>query len=387
MKIEKLVVFVMILGLLSCSKDEDNIETKKPEKEVINNNNDNKDDEGNDDDNDTKKSLFKIHKTNNVASYKMTEDSYKKWKDNYEFGNNQQALQSITKEVYKEFKDDFDFIFLVLNEKEMPNGFDTYGELKSVSNNVKNIGMSIYNDSKEYGSKGKLKSVMQLSALSYLKTGPALHEIMHTWGNFLIPSKSVYTNGKGKAEVYNNIPHWGFVGGSSLGQLGGFEQNTLKQNTDGSYIVKSFGMNANGGNGIIYNDLELYLMGMIDISEIKPFDVFTSIDENTYKYDRNKNTTTFRGNKNTYTYKTILEKFGNRNPSYQNSQKEFKALVLVLTDRDLTEAEWKTISTDTEDFSKPWKKGNSSNFYKNFQEATRGRGTFITDNLKKSLIK
>ncbi len=259
--------------------------------------------------------------------------------------------------------------------------------MKSVSNNVQNIGKQIYDDSSEYGSKGKLKSIMQLSALSYLKTGPALHEIMHTWGNFLIPSKLVYTNEKGKAEVYNNIPHWGFVGGSSLGQLGGFQQNTLKQNADGSYTVNGFGMNANGGNGIVYNDLELYLMGMIDISEIKPFDVFTSIDENTYRYDRNKNTTTFRRNKKTYTYKTILEEFGNRNPSSQNSQKEFKALVLVLTDRDLTENEWKIISTDTEDFSKPWKKGDAKNYFKSFSEATRGKGTFITTDLNKSLIK
>lgn len=391
MKKEKLVVvFVMILGLLSCSKD--NVEdTKKPEKEVVDNNDDDDDDDDDDggdnggNDN-NKESLFKIYKTNNVASYKMTEGSYKKWKDNYEFGN-QQALKSITKEIYKEFKDDFDFIFLVLNERRKPENFNAYGELKFVSNNIQNTGIPVYNFCEEYGSKGKLKSVMQLSALPYLKTGPALHEIMHTWGNYLIPAKYVSPGQNGKLKVSDNLPHWGFVGGSSLGQLGGFNQSTLQQNTDGSYTTPKFGMNANKGNAVVYNDLELYLMGMIDLSEVRPFDVFTSIDESTFKYDRNNRTFTFNGNKKTYTSQTILEEFGNRNPSYEDSQKEFKALVLVLTDRDLTEEEWKIISTDTKDFSKPWQKGDSESYNKGFSEATRGKGTFITADLDESLIK
>ena len=62
--------------------------------------------------------------------------------------------------------------------------------------------------------------------------------------------------------------HWGFTGGSTKGQLGGFEQSTLVELEDSSYSVAPFGPFANGGNGVPYNELELYLMGMAPLSSV-----------------------------------------------------------------------------------------------------------------------
>ena len=138
-----------------------------------------------------------------------------------------------------------------------------------VSNTIEGTGQSIYDYSSDYGSEGKLKAVMQLTGLSYLQSGPSLHELMHNWGNFGFETHSVDQPGE-NITSYPYWGHWGFTGGSTKGQLGGFEQSTLVELEDSSYSVAPFGPFANGGNGVPYNELELYLMGMAPLSSVIP---------------------------------------------------------------------------------------------------------------------
>tara|TARA_B110000046_G_scaffold179263_1_gene208251 strand:- start:4116 stop:5024 length:909 start_codon:yes stop_codon:yes gene_type:complete len=299
----------------------------------------------------------------------MSTTEYADWISNDDF--RQGAVRNlIFEDIYKKFPDEYDFIFLVLNEPGIPQGMGYYGMLIGVSNAIEGTGQGIYDYSSDYGSDGKLKAVMQLTGLSYLQSGPSLHELMHNWGNFGFESHSVNEPG----ENITSVPywgHWGFTGGSTKGQLGGFEQSTLVESGDSSYSVAPFGPFANGGNGVPFNELELYLMGMAPLSSVVPFDLFRDINSFSVTETSFDFTATTR---ETYDNAAIENLLGTRLPSFADSQKEFKLLVVVLTDEVLTTEEWNTIDATAEWFSFPGADDYSSY---NFWEATNGVGSIV----------
>jgi hypothetical protein len=308
----------------------------------------------------------------------MDTEEYNSWVSNHEFRDSA-VRESLIKDIYQKFDDDFDFIFLILNEEQVPSSIPTYGELFRVSNSVEGIGLNDLDISSNFGSAGKLKSLIHLAQIDFLSLGPSSHEIMHNWGNFSLPSEAVTAFGTDLTSSTIG-GHWGFTGGSSKGQLGGFDQTTLVDNGNGSYTIESFGPNANGGNSIPYNDLELYLMGMIPLSEVTAFDGFTSI---TSLIDNEDGTWTLEATKTAYTPTSLNTLLGNRIPSSETAQKDFKALVIVITDTPLTTAEWNQVDKDAEFYSKTGDDG--SNLY-NFWEATRGLGTIEMNNLESSTL-
>ena len=314
---------------------------------------------------------YELHSNNRVSSLLMSENEYNNWVNNDGFSDSNIRLP-LVQDVYKKFSDTYDFIFFVLNEPSIPSSLYYYGRLIGVSNNVEGIGKSIYDYSSDYGSSGKLKAVMQLTGLEYIKYGPALHEIAHQWANFALPTHSVDAPGSNLTS-YPYGSHWGFTGGSTKGQLGGFEQSTLVENGNNSYTVDEFGPFANGGNGIPYNELELYLMGMIPVSSVSNFDMFTDITSlaiNTSTFD-------FTASKTTYTPESLINLLGEREPSVDNSQKDFKLLVVVITDEPLSDDEWSKVDATAEWFSK--KEDDGTSLY-NFWEATNGVGSITIEN-------
>jgi len=314
---------------------------------------------------------YELHSNNRVSSLLMSESEYNNWVNNDGFSDSNIRLP-LVQDVYKKFSDTYDFIFFVLNEPSIPSSLYYYGRLIGVSNNVEGIGKSIYDYSSDYGSSGKLKAVMQLTGLEYIKYGPALHEIAHQWANFALPTHSVDAPGSNLTS-YPYGSHWGFTGGSTKGQLGGFEQSTLVENGNNSYTVDEFGPFANGGNGIPYNELELYLMGMIPVSSVSNFDMFTDITSlaiNTSTFD-------FTASKTTYSPESLIDLLGEREPSVDNSQKDFKLLVVVITDEPLSDDEWSKVDATAEWFSK--KEDDGTSLY-NFWEATNGVGSITIEN-------
>ena len=315
---------------------------------------------------------FELHSNNRVSSLLMTESEYSDWVSNDGFTDSGMRIPLIN-DVYNKFPDEYDFIFFVLNEPSIPANLSYYGMLIGVSNNVQGIGRNSYDYTSDYGSSGKLKAVMQLTGLEYLKYGPALHELAHQWANFALPTHSVDAPGTNLTS-YLYGSHWGFTGGSTKGQLGGFKQSTLIDNGNNSYTVEEFGPFANGGNGIPYNELELYLMGMIPISSVSNFDMFTDITSlavNTSTFDFTANTRT------TYTPQSLEELLGQRDPSIDNSQKDFKLLVVVITDSPLSDDEWNKVDATAEWFSI---KGDDGTSLYNFWEATNGVGSITVEN-------
>jgi len=141
---------------------------------------------------------------------------------------------------------------------------------------------------------------------------------------------------------------------------------------DSSYSVAPFGPFANGGNGVPYNELELYLMGMVPLSSVNPFDLFSDITE----WSATETAYEFTANSRiTYDNVAIENLLGTRIPNFAESQKEFKLLVVVLTDEELTTEEWNIIDSTAEWFSYSGPDNYSSSY--NFWEATNGVGSIV----------
>ena len=329
------------------------------------------------------------HKNNRVASLIMDDFQYNDWVENNIFKSDVEKVMKLTKDIYKEFPDKYDFIILLLNEYETPKSLETTsatgdGFFKPVSNDINGIGCiiaqctnPIYSNSYLFGSsEGKLKGVLHLGNRRLIKNGPILHELMHHWGNHALETESVSEFGNNISSFptgKNNGSHWGFTGGNVNGQLGGFIQSTLKENDDSTYSVDKFQPIRHINNyHAPYNELELYLAGLIPIDSVKDFDVFKNITSFTSGSIFSKKYRFKASSRITYTSESLKELLGKRIPDVNDSQKNFKILLMVISNNILTDEEFNQIDSDTEWFHK--KEFDNLPEY-NFYEATKGKGS------------
>ena len=317
-------------------------------------------------------SRLSLHKNNRVVSYNIG-NRYAAFVSSQGSGG---IIEELTEELYANFNDDFDFVTVIMNEKEKPENVSFFGRYANIQNDIQNIGVRNFDNSARYGSE-KLQGILLLTALSYLRGGPSLHEIAHNWANFLIEDTEWLPESS-----FMVGPHWGFTGGNINGQLGGFDQRTLSdQVTSHDWFVRSFSPNASGGNLARYNEMELYLMGFIPLEEVTPFDMFMGLSN--VIQDNGQGVIGFDAtNRTTFTPELILERYGRRNPEPASAQKDFKMIVVVVTGAPLTAEQWEVVDTDAEWFGLNEAEDSRVN---NFWEATGGRGTMETGNLDMSL--
>ncbi|WP_010520253.1 T9SS type A sorting domain-containing protein [Aquimarina agarivorans] len=315
---------------------------------------------------------YQKHKNNRVISLQMSQAKFNQWTSNDEFADDEKASE-LVKDIYKNFNDDFDFITFILNTENTPSGISYAGKLSKISNTIKGIGIPVFDNSNAYGSSGKLKSIIQLSKKNNILYGPFLHELMHNWASYGFDTAGPRRGFSDNPDDFGPFfGHWGFTGGNTPGQLGGFTQSTLIDNGNNSYTVDRFGDFANGGNSVPYTQLELYLMGVISADAVETFDLFQNITSfsqgtKTGTYDFSANT------RITYTPQVLVEKLGERKPSFTNATKEFSMLMVVITTTPLTEDEWTEFDNDVESFTRNGD-DNDSRLY-NFWEATDGKAT------------
>lgn len=179
-------------------------------------------------------------------------------------------LHEPLKRFYEVFPDEFDFVFFFVESEGL-----TYG-IHVLVNRPAIPGTGIrwsYRDPNVPAEKLRSAIVLRLG-----NNGPTLHELAHHWAVEL-PSSMGFMP-----------PHWGYAGVN--GQLGGFDPDSLEcENPPGakppcepdddgptSYVVDSFGLNANGGDSIPYAPLELYLMGLLPPEEVPDVPIFEGIE-------------------------------------------------------------------------------------------------------------
>lgn len=327
-----------------------------------------------------------IHDSDQVASLLLSQEEFAKW-NNPDSGYRSTNCTQLTKTLYQFFKDDFDFIFIINNNVKIPSAFTYAGSLTRTSSNIRGISADTApNHDSYYGSQGKLQALMHFPFIGAIQGGPTLHELAHNWANYF-RAFELYSNSTKTSTL--TMGHWGWtgIGKNTGGQLGGFAINSLKDSANGIWQAKAcsdycagFGGFANGGNSIPYSEWELYLMGMLPVDSLPDIVYFTGVTSNDTLYAQGK----FRGTKNIYTVSQFRNDFGDRIPSFLNSQKKFKVLPIVLTPTPLSDSEWVNISNQIIWLTST--SNDNSRLY-NFYEATRGVGQLSSKGLKSSLKK
>jgi len=277
-------------------------------------------------------------------------------------------LAGISKILYLFYQDSFDFILLSNIQSNLTAGY--YGKHFSTQNDIAGIGTSIYDNTAFWGSAsaasgpGKLQGVIHFPYINGLVNGPGLHEITHRWANHVTQAFPTTVGG-----------HWGF---SSIGgQLGGWAEGTLVSLGGGQYQANKgggsswFGTFANGGNALAYGNLELYLMGMIPAGDL------VGIQYAGNPAWVNSGLGIFSADAiNSVSASSLISTLGARNPSFQNSQKSFNVLNVVVSTSPISAEQFVANDTQVASFSL---KGDNSSYLFNFWEATGGVGSLNMD--------
>lgn len=270
-------------------------------------------------------------------------------------------MASASQRFYQDFADAYDFLIFISDGPTVGPGVP-YGEHFPVKNEVQNIGEILFNRTAAFGSAGKLRSVIFMNGQA--RTGPTIHEVMHTWGVSLSTDLGFQQCQGG---------HWG-VSGVGKGQLGGFDSTTLVDNGDGTFTVDDFGPNANGGDSVPYVPLELYLAGLADAGAVSDIKNPINVDCNSLQFAGG--TVTFKADGiNTVTIAQIQTASGGaRVPSSATSQKDFKAAMVIVSQYKLSGAEMS--------FFNQWSKIFGDDFDSlstlSFKDATGNVGTMDT---------
>ena len=271
--------------------------------------------------------------------------------------------------LYSYFEDVFDFIMFFSNLDDIDEHENAryYGVYSAVRNDIAGVGRSMFY-SNDYGSAETLKGVIHFPYNRALRSGPSLHEILHAWANFTIPTAVG--------------AHWGFS--SANGQLGGFDIGNLVELGDNRYAAGRFGTFANGGNRPAYSPIELYFAGYIPPEEVP--DLWVAADGEWVVEDGGLARTEdghgifTASDVRTYSIEDIVAEAGPRTPSMAEAQWHFRVAVVLLTDDDhpATDGQLALLSDHAAWFSLP---AQDESHLHNFFEATAGRGTVTMDGL------
>ncbi|KXJ61279.1 MAG: hypothetical protein AXW14_02905 [Alteromonas sp. Nap_26] len=298
------------------------------------------------------------------------------------------ALKKVTQSIYQQVQDSFDFVFLVFNEENKAPHPAPYGYHTPVQNSITGLGMGEFDFSDDYGSNGSLESVVVLSSSKDIIHGPSLHELGHRWGNYLEGSMDAENQiGWVSCMHPDSIPyHWGLrdVGG----QLGGwYEQDeAFGDNITTTYLINDareglVGFNGIGpGNNFIgYSDLELYLMGLVESSEVadirEPSVPPVELEVNPlFEID----------SFNHISMDTIVRENGIRQPDVNSSRKVHNTLFVVVSKTPLTQDEWHNYEHQVHNFTKQGE--DDYQRLNNFWEATDGKAALLVPNIHENLV-
>ena len=328
-------------------------------------------------------SFDEVHATNepqiyndNVFVLPVTENLAALWTES----GNSPPLVDYTARFYEHFNDEFDFLIFFANvdrdDDLEPRAYDG-GYFSHVKNDVLGIGLSLFSRNSEWGSEGKLQGVIffsiyepwhQIFGYSDFR-GLLSHELMHRWANFIVPT--------------NFGSHWG--PSSPGGVLGEDMTNIIEDHGNGTYTTALLPSEQR------FSPIELYLAGFIPPEDVADFQI--AEDARVTKWwsakDDNGNifttTTITTSGIKTYTIDDIIAEHGPRVPDHLQSQKDFRAAVILLVNEDYpaTREILESVSDDALWYSHVGEDDLEKQGWllSNFYEVTGGRGTITMDGL------
>ena len=274
-------------------------------------------------------------------------------------------FDALAQVFFAHYEDAFDYLMVFSNLTDIYDNqhYEYYGIHLSVQNTVQGTGTGLFSRNPEVGSAGRLNAILHFPYNSALLYGPSLHEIMHSWANSAIPT-AVWA-------------HWGFS--SANGQLGGFDRANLIEHGGGRYSAGNFGTFANGGNSVPYSPIELYFAGLIPPSEVP--DLWVAEDgEWSDEWDDASDAWIFTASQvSTWSIERIVAEYGARIPNSRESQKHFRAALILLIDsaHPAQQGTLDELSAAVQEFTHAGPSDDPFNFW----EATGGRATLTMDGL------
>jgi hypothetical protein len=218
-----------------------------------------------------------------------------------------------TQRLYQLFPDNYDFVAVVQPVEFFQNRF-----YRRARNDVDGIGLPLVDAGSHFGSASRLQGVIHYPIAFFYDLGEqaANHEIGHCWINFLADTP-----------LAPGIPHWpvssvasGVMGISLAGGQGGLYPRSFEPNEDGTYTIVP------ATDLFSFNDLELYLMGLLPAASVGPHFVFD--DQTQFSQP---GLTVATGPVTTVTVDDIIAAFGPRDPAYGEAQTEFRVATVVLS--------------------------------------------------------
>ena len=279
-------------------------------------------------------------------------------------------FEALARAFFTHYEDAFDYLMVLSNHRYTDNENYSYvGFHLSVRNDVDGTGKSRYSRNQTLGSAGKLNAILHFPYNRVLPWGPVLHEIMHSWANFTIPTA--------------DRVHWGFS--SANGQLGGFDRSNLVDHGGGRYSAGRFETFANGGNGVPYSPIELYFAGLIPPTEVP--DLWVAEDgmwledaSGNRVYDDSGYQIFTASRISEWSIERIVAEHGTRMPDSRQSQKHFRAALILAVD-PLHPPRQSTLDNLSEAVQVFTHAGKDHLLTFNFWEATGGRATLTMDGL------
>lgn len=237
---------------------------------------------------------------------------------------NAEPRAMIAREFYRTHADDYDFL-VVFSSFEFKTQ-DALAFCLPIRNDVRGIGLNLFDNSALFGSKNRLRGYIDMAALTRYSLQPLnpefeavmstlAHEILHVWG----PQPKFRKDGVLREDlVGKDGAHWSYL----LNNGGSVEYGAKwRDNGDGTFTstaARSF-----------YTPLDLYLMGLLDKSEVPDFSIINNPQIDKTKV--NSVNETISGISEQVTIDDIIAAEGARVPDAAHSQKTFRiAFVLAV---------------------------------------------------------
>ena len=231
-------------------------------------------------------------------------------------GDIESETMELSKGFYNSFPDEYDFlVFISIAQIARKDDIRTAvaGNSRVIRKDASGIGIEeMFDESRSYGSDGKLLNISFLGMTeSRLVSNIINHEIFHHWGAYL--DKLGITTGDG---------HWEF--NTSIGGILGGAQWAARD--DESFIATGFG----ASDAKSFSNLELYLMGLISPGEVSPIYIAQDGGQNFFKPGE-----IITGPFKIITIDDIVSTYGKRLPDVENTQKKFRGVFIVTSQKRL----------------------------------------------------
>jgi hypothetical protein len=276
----------------------------------------------------------------------------------------------VTQHFYQHFGDNYDFLSVIF----IPERIENRSHI-ATKNTVQGIGRSIFNNNAIYnpiyGSGSQLQGITLYPITGYFDMAgrAALHELGHQWMNFLsVPALPVLQGVTGHSPISSLAR--GIIGYQCCGAAVGLDfPFTFTPLGGGDYRLSY------SPPQLTYNDMELYLMGLLPADQVGPHFVFQ--DQNQTLCDGCILTGAVP-----FTIDQVISAYGPRNPACGVAQTKFRVATIVASQTLLSADEMAFFDYFAARGSMMIPLGYTSGFASGitwpFYLATGGRGCLVT---------